>query len=307
MAIGTRWLHALLVMVVGFGSLLSATGASAHQRQDEDGRIAFVRGNQIYTMTAMGRSVTRLTSAGKNYGPQWSPDGRQISFIRERRDGSRDVWVMNATGGRKRAITTTGDVTSVSASWSPDGTTLAYAAGALHMISTRPGSAPTRPSGYESNSWCAPDPLEAIPVDRYLAWSPDGSTIALYNRYDCYFDYAMWWFRPETGEAYQYRALGADCCGYAEWSDLFYGPTGEFGYSERDGGDYGETYGPRLIVYPGFASRPGDAGGAPSPSGRFMAFSNDASGTPFVMRANIDGTDRRRLTVGYQPDWQPGR
>jgi hypothetical protein len=64
-----------------------------------------------------------------------------------------------------------------------------------------------------------------------------------------------------------------------------------------------------LGVGPGFASRDGDTGGAPSPSGRFMAFTNNASGTAYVMRSNVDGTRRHRLAVGNQPDWaaQPQR
>jgi Tol biopolymer transport system component len=306
MGITLRWGRALLVVVAALAAFTPIGGTPAHAAYPgEDGRIAFVRANQIYTMGPGGGSVTRLTWAGKNYRPKWSPDGRRISYIHEV-DGRRDVWVMYRRGGGKRAVTTTGDVTSAGASWSPDGKTLAYAAsGVLHLISTAAGSTPTTPSGYQTNSWCAGDPLPVIPVDRFLAWSPDGSRIALYNQDDCYFDYAMWWFYPATGETYQYLAAGADCCGYAEWTDLFFGPGGTFGYSERDGGDYGEEYGPRLIVYPGFASRAGDTGGAPSPSGHHMAFTNNASGTAYVMRADIDGTDRRRLTVGYQPDWQP--
>jgi dipeptidyl aminopeptidase/acylaminoacyl peptidase len=300
-------LRALVVAIVAAAALTPVVGGPAEAAYPgDDGQIAFVRANQIYKMSAGGRNVTRLTHAGKNYRPKFSPDGRRIAYIHETADGRHDVWVMFANGGGKRPVTTTGDVTSAGATWSPDGTTLAYAAdGVLQLIPAKGGSAPTTPSGYESNSWCAPDPLPTIPVDRFLAWSPTDSRIAVYNRADCYYDYAMWWFDPATGETYQYRALGADCCGYAEWTDLFFGPSGEFGYTERDGGDYGEEYGPKLIVYPGFASRAGDTGGAPSPSGQSMAFTNAASGTAYVMRADIDGTDRRRLTAGYQPDWQP--
>jgi WD40-like Beta Propeller Repeat len=299
--------RALVVAVVAAAALAPVGSAPADAAYPgEDGQIAFVRAHQIHKMSAGGSSVTQLTSSGENYRPKWSPDGRRIAYIHETADGRHDVWVMFANGGGKRPVTTTGDVTSKGASWSPDGTTLAYAAdGVLQLVSVTEGSTPTTPSGYQSNSWCEGDPMPTIPVDRFLAWSPTGDRIGLYNRFDCYYDYALWWFDPTTGEAYQYRALGADCCGYAKWSDLFFGPSGEFGYTESDGGDYGEKYGPRRIVYPGFASLAGDTGGAPSPSGRFMAFTNNASGTPSVMRADIDGTDRRRLTTGYQPDWQP--
>ena len=36
-----------------------------------------------------------------------------------------------------------------------------------------------------------------------------------------------------------------------------------------------------------------------------MAFTNNAGGKAHVMRANVNGTHRARLTVGYQPDWRP--
>ena len=306
-----RPVNALLLAAAAILATFTPVAGAEAAHPGAAGRIAFVRANQIYTMTPAGTSITRLTSAGKNYRPEWSPDGRRIAYIHEV-DGRRDVWVMKAWGGGKRPVTTTGDVTSAGASWSPDGTTLAYASdealygSVLRLVSaTTPGATPTTPSGYESNSWCAGDPLETIPVDRFLAWSPDGERIAVYNRRDCYFDYAMWWYHPATGELYQHLAGGADSSGYAEWSELFFGPTGEFGYTERDLGDYGDTPGPRLIVYPGFASRAGDTGGAPSPSGRFMALTHNASGTSYVTRADIDGTHRHRLVVGYQPDWQP--
>ena len=47
-----------------------------------------------------------------------------------------------------------------------------------------------------------------------------------------------------------------------------------------------------------------DTGGAPSPSGDYIAFTHRDAGTSAVYRANTDGTGRQRLTAGYQPDWQ---
>ena len=48
----------------------------------------------------------------------------------------------------------------------------------------------------------------------------------------------------------------------------------------------------------------GDKSPAPSPSGRYMAFVNDTSGIAKIYIAKSDGSPRRQLTYGYQPDWQ---
>ena len=76
------------------------------------------------------------------------------------------------------------------------------------------------------------------------------------------------------------------------------------------------------IEYPGFASPiatteyggyapgevlpsiRGDKSPAPSPSGRYMAFVNDLSGIAKIYIAKADGSSRRQLTYGSQPDWQ---
>ena len=52
------------------------------------------------------------------------------------------------------------------------------------------------------------------------------------------------------------------------------------------------------------ASARGDKSPAPSPSGRYMAFVNDTSGIAKIYIAKADGSSRRQLTYGNQPDWQ---
>src|SRR4029079_14951555 len=64
-----------------------------------DGKLAFVRGNDIFSIaTAGGGAARRLTDAGKNLLPKWSPDGRQVAYIHQKPSGARDVWVMLASG-----------------------------------------------------------------------------------------------------------------------------------------------------------------------------------------------------------------
>ena len=50
--------------------------------------------------------------------------------------------------------------------------------------------------------------------------------------------------------------------------------------------------------------RPWDKSPAPSPSGRYMAFVNDTSGIAKIYIAKADGSSRRQLAYGDQPDWQ---
>jgi hypothetical protein len=275
-----------------------------------DGKIAFVRANQIYTMSGTGTGITQLTTAGKNYRPEWSPNGQRISYIHEVA-GARDVWVMAADGSSKQQVTRLGNVTSAGATWSPTGAKLAFASGQVLSIvkATAPFGSPTHPKGYRTGTdFCGdetPADAAAVYVDRFLAWSPDGTRIAVLGLGgDCFYDDALWMYYPATQELREYLAGGADCCGYADWLELFWGPGGRFGYTNVDRGDYGQDTNPSRIVYSGFASRDNDTGGAPSPSGLSMAFTNSSSGTAGVFRAKVDGSARQRLTDGYQPDWQ---
>jgi hypothetical protein len=173
--------------------------------------------------------------------------------------------------------------------------------------STAPFGTPTPRTGfYTGGEWCPdPTPVRPIAVDRFVAWSPDGTRIALFDHADCYYDDRIDWYNPTTGEASHVAASGGDCCGYRDWTDLFWGPANQFGYTDRDTGDYGDDLYPTHIIYPGFTSRDGDTGGAPSPSGTYMALTNASAGTAQIFRANANGTGRRVLTTGYQPDWQP--
>ena len=95
-----------------------------------DGRLAFVRAKQIYTVTPAGGAVKQLTYAGRNVRPKWSPNGKRIAYVHETATGAKDVWVMAANGSNKQQVTRVGNVTAAP-SWSPDGRWLAFASGPL--------------------------------------------------------------------------------------------------------------------------------------------------------------------------------
>jgi TolB protein len=305
----------LMLAVAVVAALLAtvATPASATYAGG-DGRLAFVRAKQIYTVAPAGGPVKRLTHSGKNVRPKWSPNGKRIAYLHRTPAGARDVWVMSAKGTNKTRVTHLGNVTAA-ATWSPDGKTLAFAFGdnpefgQLSTIkSTAPFGAPTAVQGYLRDCTdCDPEGTDLAPiyVDRFVAWSPDGTTIAVFNHDDGQFDDAIYKYDVATHESRQYAASGADCCGYVDLSDLAWGPHGDFGYGAADTGELDGVDPFVKLVYPGFVARAGDRSPAPSPHGTRLAFANSAAGSSKIYVATATGAHRHVVTRGRQPDWQP--
>ena len=76
-------------------------------------------------MNADGSQQTNLTNnTGYNYGPAWSADGSEISFV-SKDDGNRWLYVMNADGSKQTHLTRMPAFYSDMA-WSPDGHRIAY-------------------------------------------------------------------------------------------------------------------------------------------------------------------------------------
>ena len=72
----------------------------------------------IYIMDVNGKKVQRLTNkGGHNSTPAWSPDGQWIAF-RSTQDGIGGIHVMNADGGKQRALT---QVSATSPTWASNG------------------------------------------------------------------------------------------------------------------------------------------------------------------------------------------
>jgi hypothetical protein len=71
-------------------------------------------GFDIFTVRPDGSGLERLTSdgaAGQNNWPMWSPDGASLGWGR-----GGGIWVMNADGSGKHAVTTIGGVPGA---WAP--------------------------------------------------------------------------------------------------------------------------------------------------------------------------------------------
>lgn len=86
-----------------------------------DGRkVAFqaqVNGSfQVLTINPRDRSVSNLTSEGRNEDPSWAPDGRHVVFT-STRSGAKQLWVLDVESARVRQLTH-GDRARMAA-WSP--------------------------------------------------------------------------------------------------------------------------------------------------------------------------------------------
>jgi hypothetical protein len=316
------WVAALAALLTGM--LAMPSGATM---LGSEGRIAFVRHNQIYTMTRTGTHVTRLTAKGKNYRPKWSPKGKRIAYLHEDVAGHRNVYVMRADGTHKAQVTTSGRV-HVTPVWSPDGSTLAFGQSGTGtddrdfvflVRSTAPFGKPVRLTVYEQ--YFGPDHPEDI--DAYpgssLAWSPSGDDLAIVNDNSedspdtgLHLVHGMAHATPATAADTLYpeeviNGTGGECCGYQQWTDLNYVPDGVLGYAVADLGDefQWQSNPHRTLRYPGFASELGDRAGAPSPTGNHMVFVR-VGATPNIWTSGIRGLHRTLVMKnGYQPDWQP--
>lgn len=89
-----------------------------------DGRwIVFDLLAQIYRVPAAGGTAQCLTQASGvalNFHPRYSPDGKTIAFVSDRR-GQNNLWLMNADGSDPRSVFIDPGVRVSEPAWTPDG------------------------------------------------------------------------------------------------------------------------------------------------------------------------------------------
>jgi tricorn protease len=141
-----------------------------HQPTLSKDRIAFVYGGDLWITDRRGNNPRQLTtSAGAEFQPHFSPDGRFIAYSATV-DGNTDVYVMPATGGAAKRLTWHPGADIVSG-WSRDGKRVLFTS--------------AREIGNSRSSQFYEVPMDGGPEKKLMAavgvagdWSPDGKRLA---------------------------------------------------------------------------------------------------------------------------------
>jgi len=237
--------------------------------------------------------VDNLTSDPANdWGPLWSPDGAHIAFYSDR-DGSTELYVADSDGGNPRNVSRSGD-TVRDATWSPDGSGLAYVTGGeatdIYIVDTAGGEA---------------RPIAAHPAkDWGPAWSPDGLRLAFLS--------------TREGGSHIYIAdvdVGVPVrltWGLGSQQDVTWEPVGARLTFVSDRYGHADLYmydanGQALRAI----TRQADADSAPTwaSDGSTLAYVSRIDGNAEIYVASVDGSSVRNISrhalVGSSPCWSP--
>ena len=230
-------------------------------------------------------------------GPAWSPDSKWIAFMRD--EGVRphsSVWVVAATGGKRRRLTHCDSCTGLGPVWSPNGHVILFT-----RATRRPGTSGVytiRPDGSGLT--------RILSGGSDLEWSPDGRRIV--------FDSGSHSIAVAHADGSRVHVLFSGAGpGTPSWSPdgrkivFFNAPGGRRNFRAEvwtmnaDGSGKERLY-RSGCCYEGLRAPP-----IWSPDGRLIAFSADSAGGTFVI--NADGTGLRRLspTLFSELSWQPLR
>ena len=110
----------IVILVASLWLATSSVHAKIVFSSDRDGN------REIYTINSDRSNQTRLTfNHIYDLSPAWSPNGRQIAFVRGDDDPTLDIYIMDADGTNQRQLThNPGD--DMYPTWSPDGKRIAF-------------------------------------------------------------------------------------------------------------------------------------------------------------------------------------
>ena len=120
----TFWATAVVI-----GATL-AIAPSAHATwPGSDGRIAFIRGNNVFTMDANGTHVQRVTAFRPGTGidiASWSPDSAKLVFGHDEPQEFPQLWTVNADGTAAHKVFDDPDFGDQFPSFTPDGRAIVF-------------------------------------------------------------------------------------------------------------------------------------------------------------------------------------
>lgn len=249
---------------------------------------------EIYQMGSDGKGQINLTNQPSyEWGPNWSPDGKQLAFVSER-DGNLEIYVMNADGSSQRRLTHN-TVYDAGPTWSPDGQWIAYKSfenNDFHIYLLKPdGSSQKLLTTSANNDW-------------RMSWSPDGGRLAFSS------------FRDGNGEIYLINADGTGLTRLTneptEDNDVAWSPDGKkLAFVSKRAGN------PEIYVINQDGSNvirltnnpAADTIPVWSPDGQKLVFTSHRDGFDAVYLMNADGSAQTRLTNGPSDSnfamWKP--
>ena len=197
------------------------------QTSSSDGLIAFVSGNDIFTMNADGSQRTNITNnPAYDFAPAWSPDGTRLAFISDRL-GQSEIYVMNADGSNVLQLTNIPDTASWwdPLAWSPDGQWLVASRIPTEMAWIDKGQVNLYVINTDG-SGATQITTNEVGNDTNPKWSPDGKSIAFLKT--AYTQACIYSIHPD-GSGLTKLVLNVDNEGIFDWA-----PNGELYYLSTD-------------------------------------------------------------------------
>jgi Tol biopolymer transport system component len=164
-----------------------------------------------------GTRPVRLTEhQASDRSPAWSPDGRQIAFVRALEEGAA-IYLIPSLGGQERRVYESPELRGYRLSWSPDGQWLAFSERSTEeepyrIVGLSLDSLATRTFSSRSAK---------LPGDKEPSFSPDGSQIAFVRSTggDFVFGEQDVWVQPvEGGEARRLTSRSYEHCYAPVWT-----------------------------------------------------------------------------------------
>ena len=161
------------------------------------------------TDQSLPRQLTRPTGEAEDSAPTWSPNGREIAYVRLIPGQGCQVMVVAASGGAERKVSDCDRRAAPTFSWTPDGRGLIFGS----MV-TESGSSGLRILDLTSGAWRSVEYRSgADDVDLSPRFSPDGRWI-VFVRNGPLGDF--WRLPAHGGEAQRLSNLRADIRGW-DW------------------------------------------------------------------------------------------
>ncbi len=132
--------------------------------------VVFEERGEIYKIKANGDSLFQLTFEGRNFYPDWSPDGTKITYDRSVSDqaGKSGIWLINSNGSERKWI-----FGGAFPTWHPDGKNI------IAVIGVSPVGGWKKFIRYNINESVVQETLSVVVgnSNEYPKYSPNGNKI----------------------------------------------------------------------------------------------------------------------------------